>query len=120
MDPDRMCPRYERAASLLGKKWTGLIVRVLMGGPRRFYEFGRQVPELSDRLLSERLQELEDEGIVRRIVHDSRPVRIEYRLTPKGLALEPVVQAIQEWADLWVAVPRQPAELREPAAPGGP
>ncbi|MDA8344608.1 MAG: helix-turn-helix domain-containing protein [Thermaerobacter sp.] len=101
---DVMCPRYEQAAQLLGKKWTNLILRVLMGRPRRFGEFRHQVPELSERLLSERLRELEDEGLVRRIVADCRPVLILYELTPKGHELEIVVQSIQAWADRWICI----------------
>jgi len=99
---DTMCPRYERAAQILGKKWTGLVLRILMGGPKRFFEFRGQVPEVSDRLISERLKELEEEGIVRRMVHDTKPVLIEYELTEKGRALEPVVQALQAWAEGWL------------------
>ena len=94
-----MCPRYERAAGLLGKRWTGLIIRVLMGGPRRFKDLKAQLPDLSDRLLSERLKELEATGVVRRTVYEERPVRVEYELTPKGRDLEPVVKAIQRWAE---------------------
>jgi DNA-binding HxlR family transcriptional regulator len=94
-----MCPRYERAMEVLGKKWTGLILRILLGGPRRFGEFRTQVPVLSDRVLSERLKELEDEGIVARLVHNTKPVLIEYELTEKGLALQPVVKEIQKWAE---------------------
>lgn len=102
MGYEQMCPRYEQAMVLLGKKWTGLILRILMGGPRRFGDFRSQVPELSDRLLSERLKELEDEGIVERVVHETRPVLIEYTLTEKGRALRSVVQAIESWAEGWV------------------
>lgn len=96
-----MCPRYEEAISLLGKKWTGLLIRILLDGPKRFSDFKVQVPELSDRLLSERLKELEDQGVVDRIVHNTKPVLIEYRLTDKGRALEPVVGSIQAWAERW-------------------
>jgi DNA-binding HxlR family transcriptional regulator len=98
---EQMCPRYERAVEVLGKKWTGLILRILMGGPKRFSEFRVQVPELSERILSERLKELEDEGIITRFVHNTKPVLIEYTLTEKGRALEPVIQAIQHWAERW-------------------
>lgn len=101
MNYDQMCPRYETASELLGKKWTGLILRVLLGGPRRFCDFRAQVPDLSDRLLSERLKELEEVGIVRRTVHDTKPVLIEYSLTEKGRALEPVVASIATWAERW-------------------
>lgn len=102
MGYESMCPRYERAFEVLGKKWTGLILRILMGGPRRFSEFRAQVPEVSDRLLSERLKELEDGGIVRRVVYNTKPVLIEYELTEKGKALEPVVQQVQAWAEQWM------------------
>lgn len=102
MGYDTMCPRYEKAFDVLGKKWTGLILRILMGGPRRFCEFRQQVPEVSDRLLSERLKELEDEGIVVRKVYDTKPVLIEYELTDKGRALEQTIQAVQNWAEAWV------------------
>lgn len=97
-----MCPRYERAVELLGKKWTGLILRILMGGARRFGDFRTQVPDISDRLLSERLRELEEEGIVRRVVHNTKPVLIEYELTEKGRAMESVVHSIQGWAEVWM------------------
>lgn len=102
MGYDQMCPRYERAMELLGKKWTGLILRILLGGPRRFSDFRAQVPELSDRLLSERLKELEEAGVVERVVHDTRPVLIEYSLTEKGRALRRVVESIEVWAEKWV------------------
>ena len=99
---EHMCPRYERAAMMLGKKWTGLILRVLMSRPRRFGEFRAQVPQLSDRILSERLKELEECGIVERRVEPTKPVTVEYRLSDKGRDLAPVVEAIQRWADRWV------------------
>lgn len=102
MGYEQMCPRYERALEVLGKKWTGLMLRILLAGPKRFGEFRLQVPELSDRVLSERLKELEDEGIVRREVHNTKPVLVEYHLTDKGRDLEPVVQSIQTWAERWV------------------
>ena len=111
MGYDRMCPRYQRAALLLGKKWNGLILRVLMGGPRRFHEFRDQVPALSERLLSERLREFEEQGLVRREVQAYRPVLILYELTDKGRELEGVVQSIQAWANRWMEVEagREPA-----------
>ena len=101
MDYDHMCPRYERAIVLLGKRWTGLIIRVLLGGPRRFKDLQEQLPQLSDRLLSERLKDLEAADTVRRKVYNERPVRIEYELTEKGARLEPVVGEIQRWAEEW-------------------
>jgi DNA-binding HxlR family transcriptional regulator len=108
-----MCPKYERAIEILGKRWTGLILRALMDEPRRFSEIIRYVDGLSDRLLSQRLQELEAEGIVERTVYDDRPVVIEYKLTEKGHALKSVVEAVQHWANEWDPTP---AASREAAA----
>jgi DNA-binding HxlR family transcriptional regulator len=79
-----MCPRYERAVQILGKRWTALIVRTLLPRPRRFSDMTSLIPGLSDRLLSERLKELESCGIVERRVFAEMPVRIEYTLTGKG------------------------------------
>ena len=101
MDFKDMCPRYLAAMSILGKKWTGLILRCLMEGPRRFTEMSAYVPGLSDRLLSQRLQGLEEAGIVERRVYSQRPVLVEYSLTAQGQALREVVEAIQHWADVW-------------------
>ena len=101
MDFKDMCPRYEAAMAILGKKWTGLILRSLMEGPRRFTEMSAYVPGLSDRLLSQRLQELEEADIVERRVYSERPVLVEYSLTAQGQALREVVEAIQRWADRW-------------------
>jgi DNA-binding HxlR family transcriptional regulator len=101
------CPRYEGAMSLLSKRWTGLILRALLAGCDRFTAIAAYVPGLSDRVLSERLKELESEGIIERRVHPETPVRIEYVLTPKGEELRQIVEAVQTWADKWVesAVP---------------
>src|SRR5438874_13540880 len=99
-----LCPRYERAVTLLGKRWTALILRALLDGTCRFNGISSFVPGLSDRLLSERLKELEAEGIVQRQVFPETPVRIEYRLTPKGEGLRPVFDACQHWADAWIQI----------------
>ena len=105
MDCDTPCPRYEQAMQVLGKKWTCLILRCLLAEPRRFTEMSVYIEGLSDRLLSQRLQELEDEGIVERQVFPHRPVVVEYSLTPKGQAFRRVAEAIQEWADEWADAP---------------
>ncbi len=75
------CPQFHHAVELIGRRWTGVIVRALMGGAVRFSDVSASIPGLSDRLLSERLKELESEGIVQRLVYPDTPVRIEYRLT---------------------------------------
>ena len=89
---------FHRAVELIGKRWSGAIVAVLLDGPLHFSEIRRLVPEISDRLLSERLKELEAEGLVERRVIDGSPVRTEYSLTAKGKALEPSVRTLQAWA----------------------
>ncbi|KPV43120.1 winged helix-turn-helix transcriptional regulator [Alicyclobacillus ferrooxydans] len=97
-----MCPRFKQAFDLLGKRWTGLILRTLCGGPRRFSEIAAIIPDMSERMLSERFRELEDAGVVNRRVYPETPVRIEYELTEKGRGLHPVVEAVQIWADEWL------------------
>ena len=104
-----MCPRFEHAIQLLGKRWTGLILDTLMHGPQRFCEMTAAVEGLSDRVLSDRLRELEAEGIIERAVYPQIPVRVEYRLTDKGRDLQPVVDAIHNWAETWVTLPEAQA-----------
>lgn len=104
-DVDQVCPKFHRAIELIGKRWTGAILRSLMDGPRRFSELLEAVPGLHDRVLSERLRELEAEGLVQRKVYPEVPVRIEYVLTEKGRDLERVIAEVQRWADRWVRVP---------------
>ncbi len=101
----RICPRFHRAIELVGKRWTGSIIQALMEGPRRFMELRGAVAGLHDRLLSQRLKELESEGLVRRRVYAETPVRIEYELTEKGRDLEKVVTEVHRWADRWINIP---------------
>jgi DNA-binding HxlR family transcriptional regulator len=96
------CSAYHAAIELIGKRWTGAIVFVLLDGPLRFSEVKVLVPDLSDRLLSERLKELEGEGIVERRPSEGVPLRIEYVLTEKGRALEPAVRSLKVWARSWL------------------
>lgn len=108
-----LCPKYEYAMSLLGKRWSGLIIKAMMEGPCRFNELLSTVERVSDRVLTERLRELEAAGLVERRVYPESPVRIEYSLTPKGRDMEQVLEALQVWADKWVT----PEEvMREEAA----
>jgi DNA-binding HxlR family transcriptional regulator len=96
------CPFYHEAVELVGKRWTGAILRVLMDGPLRFSEIAQAVPELSDRLLSERMKELEGRGIVERTVHPGPPLRVEYSLSQMGRELEPALTELQRWASRWL------------------
>lgn len=109
-----ICPRYEHGIQLLGKRWTGLLLYALMEGPRRFCELTATVEGLSDRVLSDRLRELEVEGVVERVVYPQIPVRVEYKLTEKGRDLKPVVEAIHEWAEKWVTLPEDSSSTETP------
>jgi len=99
------CPLYHEAIELIGRRWTGAIVGVLLVEQRalRFKEIAAAVPELSDRLLSERMKELEARGLVCRTVTPGRPVRVEYALTEMGRELAPAVHALHRWARRWLA-----------------
>ena len=105
------CPYYHHAVELIGGRWTGAIIRAMLTGVTRFSELTQAIPGLSDRMLSERLKELEVEGVVERRVFPLTPVRIEYHLTDKGRALGGVVEAISGWAGDWI-VAAQGAPLR--------
>ena len=105
--PRTICPLYHQAAELIGRRWTAAIVRALADGAVRFVDLRGAVPGVSDRMLSERLKELEAEGLVVRQVYPEHPVRIEYRLTEKGADLGAVMQAIGVWAQRWLA-PAEP------------
>jgi DNA-binding HxlR family transcriptional regulator len=112
------CPRYHQAIEIIGRRWTGVIIRALLCGDSRFSQIRTTIPGLSDRLLSERLKELEAEGIVERRVLPETPVRIEYHLTRKGEALADVVQAASAWAERWLpAEDEAAAAAAEAAAP---
>jgi DNA-binding HxlR family transcriptional regulator len=96
------CPFYHEAVELVGRRWTGAILRVLMDGPLRFSEVSQSVPELSDRLLSERMKELEARGIVERTVYPGPPLRVEYELSKMGRELEPALSELARWARRWL------------------
>jgi DNA-binding HxlR family transcriptional regulator len=99
---EQFCSSFQHAVELLGKRWTGLILKVLLAGPQRFSEIADQIEGVSDRMLSERLKEFEAEGVIERRVYPETPVRIEYRLTEKGQALDAVLDAIATWSHQWV------------------
>jgi DNA-binding HxlR family transcriptional regulator len=100
--PAHCCPLYHEAVELVGRRWTGAILRVLMDGPLRFSEIAQSVPELSDRLLSERMKELEARGMVERSVIPGPPLRVEYELSQMGRELEPALSELQRWANRWL------------------
>ncbi len=96
-----ICSRYVNAVHLLGKRWTPLIVHVLLAGPQRFGAIASAISVLSDRVLAERLRELEAAGIVQRQIDPHGPGRVEYALTSKGRDLEVVVRELHRWAHDW-------------------
>lgn len=114
MDPnahaldDVFCPYYTHAVELVGRRWSGAILRAVLLGKHRFNEIAAVIPGLSDRMLSERLKELEAEGVLERQVGDGLPGRVSYCLTPKGEALHEVIMAVTAWAEHWVT-PEQAA-----------
>jgi DNA-binding HxlR family transcriptional regulator len=97
-----VCARFQTAADLIGKRWTALIVQQLQDGPRRYSELSGALDVVSERMLIQRLKELEGAGVVERRVIDEQPVRVEYRLTSKGRALGRVVGGLQRWAEQWI------------------
>ena len=105
------CPRYHQAVELIGKRWSGAILAVLLDAdrPLRFSELAHAVPQLSDRLLSERMKELEAHGLVRKVCE---PGRAEYALTDKGRDLAPAIGELKAWAERWI---ERPASTRAPS-----
>jgi DNA-binding HxlR family transcriptional regulator len=104
MDPSStLCPRFEKAMKIMSQRWTGLVIYQLLSGPHRFCSIESSIP-ISGRLLSERLKDLEQEGIVKREVFPETPVRIEYSLTEKGMALEPLIRELEKWSKNWIGI----------------
>jgi DNA-binding HxlR family transcriptional regulator len=112
-----LCTRFHRASELIGRRWTGAIIFVLLKARCRFATLRDAIPDITDRMLSDRLQELETEGIVERTVIPETPVRVEYALTRKGRALADAIEAISHWADKWIdaAPPAAPRPVRRKA-----
>jgi DNA-binding HxlR family transcriptional regulator len=100
--PPALCAKFHRASELIGRRWTGAIIFVLMESRCRFATLRAAIPDITDRMLSERLSELEHEGIVERTVVPETPVRVEYALTKKGRELASAIDAIGDWAKKWI------------------
>jgi DNA-binding HxlR family transcriptional regulator len=98
-----LCPKYHHAVEIIGRRWNGAILLVMLSGASRFSEIKQAIPDISDKMLSERLKELEAEGLVTRTVIPETPVRVEYHLTDKGRALKDAIASISSWADRWVS-----------------
>ncbi|HYS09355.1 MAG TPA: helix-turn-helix domain-containing protein [Myxococcales bacterium] len=98
----RMCARFQSAVDLMAKRWTPLIVQLLLKRPHRYSELLAQLEVVTEGMLSQRLKELESGGVVERRVIDDQPVRVEYRLTEKGRALSRVIGNLERWAEQWI------------------
>ena len=99
--PPLLCSQFHRASELIGRRWTGAIIFVLLKSRCRFATLRDAIPDITDRMLTERLQELEEEGVIERTVIPEAPVRVEYALTKKGRALASAIDAIADWAHKW-------------------
>ena len=97
-----VCSRFHRAIELIGSRWTGAILQTLLQGRTRYAAIKAAIPDLTDRMLSERLRSLEAENLVLRIVVPDSPVRVEYDLTPKGRELQDALKEIGAWAERWI------------------
>jgi DNA-binding HxlR family transcriptional regulator len=102
---ESVCPRFQHAAELVGARWNGAILAALLAGRTRYADIRAAVPGLSDTMLAQRLRTLESEQLVERRVIPSSPVRVEYRLTERGSALAPAIDALLAWSHDWLPAP---------------
>ena len=116
----QVCDKFHRASELIGRRWTGAILFVLLKETCRFATLRDAIPGITDRMLSERLQELEEEGLVVRTVVPETPVRVEYSVTKKGRELADAIDAISGWAEKWMVTAAEPARAgTRPRTPTG-
>ena len=116
-----VCSRFHRAVELIGGRWTGAIIQTLLKGRTRYALIKAAIPDITDRMLSERLRSLETEGVVTRSVVPESPVRVEYELTEKGRSLKAALEEIGTWAERWIPAEAEPVqEIRKPKPVAGP
>ena len=108
--PAPVCARFHQAVELIGGRWTGAIIQTLLQGKTRYALIKAAIPDITDRMLSERLRFLESEELVTRRVVPQSPIRVEYELTEKGRSLERSLHEISAWAERWI-----PFESEKPA-----
>lgn len=104
-DVHPVCARFHAAIELIGARWSGAVLRAMFTGSRRFAEIRAAIPDISDVMLTRRLRELEDAGLVRRQVLASSPVHVEYHLTGMGQETQPVLDAVITWSHRWIPIP---------------
>src|SRR3982751_3337458 len=118
----QVCSRFHRAIELIGSRWTGAILQTLLQGKTRYAVIKAAIPDITDRMLSERLRSLETEDLVSRQVIPESPVRVEYDLTTKGRELQNALREIGSWAERWIplddpdAAPDKPDSTRRKRA----
>lgn len=116
-----VCTRFHAAIELLGARWSGAILRALFTGSRRFADIRAAIPGVSDVMLTRRLRELEDAGLIRRQVIATSPVHVEYDLTPMGRDSGPVLDAVIAWSHRWIPLPPGGDDASHPGlTPGRP
>ncbi|WP_099354988.1 winged helix-turn-helix transcriptional regulator [Fredinandcohnia onubensis] len=103
MKQPTICPKFEKAMSLLSQRWTALVIYQLLVGPQRFNEIQSSIG-ISGKVLSDRLKDLEHQGLVKREVIPETPVIIEYSLTERGQSIEPILREIEKWSQEWVKI----------------
>jgi DNA-binding HxlR family transcriptional regulator len=109
----QVCTRFHRAVELIGSRWTGAIIQTLLRGKTRYGSIKAAIPDITDRMLSERLRSLEAEDLVTRWVFADSPVRVEYELTEKGRSLENALRELGAWAEQWIPLEDAPEEALE-------
>ena len=109
----QLCTRFHYASELIGRRWNGAIIFMLLKQTCRFATLRDNIPGITDRMLSERLQELEEEGLVERVVVPATPVRVEYSLTKKGKGLAEAIGSIAEWAERYIPVSAKPGKTEK-------
>ena len=110
----QVCARFHRAIELIGSRWTGAILQTLFQGRARYAAIRAAVPDITDRMLSERLRSLESEGLVVRAVVPDTPVRVEYELTQKARELQDALSEIASWAERWIPLDSVASESPRP------
>lgn len=115
--PAPVCARFHQAVELIGGRWTGAIIQILIQGKTRYALIKAAIPDITDRMLSERLRFLESEDLVTRRVVPESPVRVEYELTEKGTSLQRSLREIGVWAERWISLePEESAKSKRKAA----
>ncbi len=94
-----VCNNFHDTIEFIGKRWMGVIIYILMSGPKRFHEITEGIPGISDRLLTERLNELIKEGLVTKKRLSPSSTIIGYELTDSGMELKEVITAIRNWME---------------------